>query len=87
MGDGNLHLNVSVPSPSPDVEAALVPWVYDAVAAAGGSVSAEHGIGLLKAPYLGLCKPPTAVALMQAVKAAFDPAGIMNPYKVLPSVP
>lgn len=49
-----------------------------------GSVSAEHGLGLMKASCIGYSKPPAAVAVMRAVKAALDPHGIMNPYKVLP---
>ena len=51
-----------------------------------GSVSAEHGLGLMKAGCIGYSKPPAAVAVMRAVKAALDPNGIMNPYKVLPPV-
>lgn len=49
-----------------------------------GSVSAEHGLGLMKAGCIGYSKPPAAVALMRAVKAALDPQGILNPGKVLP---
>ena len=85
LGDGNLHLNVSAPGGrSPALDAALEPWVYEAVSAAGGSLSAEHGVGLLKAPYLGLAQSPEAISLMRAVKAAWDPNGILNPYKVFP---
>jgi D-2-hydroxyglutarate dehydrogenase len=85
LGDGNLHLNVSAPGGrTAALDAALEPWVYEAVSAAGGSLSAEHGVGLLKAPYLGLAQPPVAIALMRAVKAAFDPHGILNPYKLFP---
>ena len=86
LGDGNLHLNVSAPSPAPPgLAAALEPWVYDRVAATRGSISAEHGLGLMKASLIGHSKQPAAVALMRAIKAAFDPVGIMNPYKVLPA--
>ena len=49
-----------------------------------GSVSAEHGLGLMKAACIGYSKPPAAVAAMRAVKAALDPRGILNPYKLLP---
>ena len=49
-----------------------------------GSVSAEHGLGLMKAACISYSKPPAAVAVMRAVKAALDPHGILNPYKVLP---
>jgi len=49
-----------------------------------GSVSAEHGLGLMKAGCIGYSKPPAAVAVLRAVQAALAPHGIMNPYKVLP---
>ena len=49
-----------------------------------GSISAEHGLGLMKAGCIGYSKPSAAVAVMRQVKAALDPRGIMNPYKVLP---
>jgi len=86
LGDGNLHLNVSHPGPmDARVLAALEPWVYEAVAAARGSVSAEHGIGLAKASLLPLSKPRPAIDLMAAIKVAFDPEWVLNPYKVLPA--
>lgn len=86
LGDGNLHLNISAPAPAPpSLAAALEPWVYDRVAEARGSISAEHGLGAMKAALIGHSKPPAAVALMRAIKVAFDPAGIMNPGKVLPA--
>jgi D-2-hydroxyglutarate dehydrogenase len=85
LGDGNLHLNVSAPGGDDDAVAALLElFVYEQTAAAGGSVSAEHGLGRAKAYAIGYSKPPAAVAAMRAVKAALDPAGILNPYKVLP---
>ena len=57
--------------------------VYDAVQQWGGSISAEHGIGLLKREELAARKSPVALGLMRAIKAALDPAGLMNPGKVL----
>ena len=83
MFDANMHLNVSSPEANEQLEALLEPWVYEWVSARKGSISAEHGIGLLKAHAIGYSKPPEALALMAKVKTAFDPKGILNPYKVL----
>lgn len=63
----------------------IEPFVYEWTAARGGSVSAEHGLGLMKAECIGYSKPPAAVALMAKLKALLDPQGILNPYKVLPA--
>jgi FAD/FMN-containing dehydrogenase len=57
--------------------------VYDAVCAAGGSISAEHGIGALKRDELAQRKPPVALQMMRAVKQALDPHGRLNPGRVL----
>ena len=57
--------------------------MYDFAHAAGGSVSAEHGVGASKAALLDRLCPPDDLAAMRAVKAALDPAGILNPGKVL----
>ncbi len=88
LGDGNLHYNVA---PGGDWnEAALLAHqdavftlVHDNVHAAGGSISAEHGVGQLKRDALVRYKDPTALALMHSLKQALDPQGIMNPGKVL----
>jgi FAD/FMN-containing dehydrogenase len=88
LGDGNLHYNVTAP-PSMTTDAFLDEWedvnriVHDLVNARGGSISAEHGIGQLKRDELRHYKDPVAIALMQRVKAALDPAGLMNPGKVI----
>ena len=76
VGDGNLHVNVV--GPAPDDEA-VDEAVLRVVAAHGGTVSAEHGIGVAKAAWLGLTRSPAEVAAMRAVKAALDPAGTLNP--------
>lgn len=84
IGDSNLHLVIHVPSAGahqPHDE--ICDLVYGAVRDAGGSISAEHGIGLLKKPYLGYSRTPAELALMATLKAAIDPANILNPGKVL----
>ncbi len=89
LGDGNLHYNVQ--GPSGDASMAFVERfeeeinaiVYDAVVARGGSISAEHGIGALKRDELAARKSPVALDMMRAIKAALDPAGVLNPGRVL----
>ena len=89
LGDGNLHYNVQPPEGGDTAaflsshEAAVNAMVYDAVSAHGGSISAEHGIGTLKRDALVQYKSPVAIALMRSIKAALDPAGIMNPGRLL----
>jgi FAD/FMN-containing dehydrogenase len=80
LADGNLHVNLLGVQLDRDVDGA----VYDLVAAFGGSISAEHGIGVAKRPWLHLTRSPTEITAMGAVKAAFDPAGILNPGVLLP---
>jgi FAD/FMN-containing dehydrogenase len=88
LGDGNLHYNLAGPEgAAPGAFMANATRanriVHDLVAAYGGSISAEHGIGQLKRDELVRYKSATELDLMRAVKAAFDPAGIFNPGKVL----
>ncbi len=88
LGDGNLHVNTLAP---PEMDgAALAAALAEAdaelfrlVVAHGGSISAEHGIGLLKVDHLGLQRDPAALGVMRAVKEALDPACLLNPGKVL----
>jgi D-2-hydroxyglutarate dehydrogenase len=65
----------------------LEPFVFERVAAYKGSVSAEHGIGQCKVPYLSFSKSEASISLMRSLKDVMDPRGILNPYKVLPSAP
>lgn len=87
LGDGNLHLSTDAQSlPGLDfqeAERAVETLVYDLVAQAGGSISAEHGIGLHKKPYLGASRSPAELAAMRAIKQALDPLHLLNPGKVL----
>lgn len=88
LGDGNLHYNVSQPVGA-DTADYLARWhdvnavVFAIVLRMGGSISAEHGIGVLKRDELPEVKDKTAIELMRAIKAMLDPHGIMNPGKVL----
>ncbi len=88
IGDGNLHVNIMKPDAlskdeffkrTHEVDADL----FGLVRAHHGSVSAEHGIGLLKREWLGHTRSPTEIALMKQLKLALDPLGILNPGKVL----
>lgn len=84
VGDGNIHLMVDMPGFTWAAgEDALQRLAYDLVRTHGGSISAEHGIGTLKRPYLSWSRSPVEIATMRAIKAALDPQGRMNPGKVL----
>jgi FAD/FMN-containing dehydrogenase len=88
LGDGNIHFNVTQPVGA-DKQAFLDQWramndvVHDVVASYGGSISAEHGIGVMKRDELVHVKDPVAIALMRQLKATLDPNGILNPGKVV----
>ncbi|KRP99704.1 hydroxyacid dehydrogenase [Bradyrhizobium yuanmingense] len=88
LGDGNLHYNVSQPIGA-DTADFLARWhdvnavVFEIVLRMGGSISAEHGIGVLKRDELPEVKDKTAIELMRSIKTMLDPLGIMNPGKVL----
>ncbi|XP_078696696.1 D-2-hydroxyglutarate dehydrogenase, mitochondrial-like [Branchiostoma floridae x Branchiostoma belcheri] len=84
LGESDIHLNVTCPQHSEDVFGALEPWVYDWVAKYKGSVSAEHGMGILKRDYLYHSNTGSAVLLMKQLKKLMDPKGILNPYKIFP---
>jgi len=83
VGDGNVHIGVSLREMDGSTVDALDHCVYALVQAMDGSISAEHGIGALKRPYLGCTRGDTEIALMHRIKAALDPLGILNPGKVL----
>ncbi|MCF1460305.1 FAD-binding oxidoreductase [Agrobacterium vitis] len=89
LGDGNIHYNISQPIGA-DKAQFIGRWreinkvVHDIVRAHGGSISAEHGVGQLKRQELAQTRPDIETVLMTRIKQAFDPAGIMNPGKVVP---
>lgn len=85
VGDGNVHLNIAAPKLSPHLEDMIEPYVYQYVIARGGSISAEHGLGVMKANFLPMAKDPVSLDLMRRIKNEIDPKGILNPYKVLPT--
>ena len=90
LGDGNIHFNVQGPAGEDGAEwlAArgdeVSAFVHDLVTAEGGSISAEHGIGQMKPLELARTLAPARLAMLQALKRTLDPAGIMNPGKLLP---
>lgn len=86
IGDGNLHLNISMSDKETvgQVKDRLEPWVYEFVSEHRGSVSAEHGLGVMKAAAIGYSKSDVAVGVMRKLKKVLDEHGICNPYKVLP---
>jgi glycolate dehydrogenase FAD-linked subunit len=87
-GDGNLHVNVMFDSKKPEEEAAAhqaVSDVFALVLSLGGTLSGEHGVGTAKLGYIGAEIDPVALELMRGLKKLFDPAGILNPRKAIPT--
>ena len=89
LGDGNVHFHVLAPKGADEKQwhagdgKAISREVYDLVTAWGGSISAEHGIGQLKMDELERLADPVSLAMMRAVKQALDPAGLLNPGKLV----
>ncbi|HEV7717239.1 MAG TPA: FAD-binding oxidoreductase [Steroidobacteraceae bacterium] len=82
VADGNLHLAISAPSEVEEIRDAVKRCVYEPLRAIGGSISAEHGIGLERKHYLEISRSPAEIAAMRAIKGALDPKRILNPGKV-----
>ncbi|WP_223787703.1 FAD-binding oxidoreductase [Marinicella meishanensis] len=88
IGDGNLHLNILKPVAMDTAEfkaqcEQVNQHVYGLIAEYDGSISAEHGVGLIKKPFLGYSKSAAEIELMQQVKRVFDPNGVLNRGKVV----
>lgn len=83
VGDGNLHLNVAVRRYDSKVESLLEPFVYEWIQGVQGSISAEHGLGFAKKPFIQYSKSPEELLLMRHIKQHYDPNGILNPYKYI----
>ena len=87
IGDGNVHLNILKPNDlSKDQFLArcqqVNQWIFEVVERYQGSVSAEHGVGLVKKQYLGYSRSEEEITLMRQVKQLFDPNNVMNPGKI-----
>jgi len=83
VGDGNLHFFVSPQQDqSPDLHHQVSQLVYQPLQAFGGSISAEHGVGIEKKPYLALSRNDAEVRLMKTIKNALDPQNLLNPGKI-----
>ena len=89
IGDGNLHLNILRPESMSleeffHVGHTMSPKIFELVQARRGSISAEHGVGLLKRDFLGYSRGDDEISLMRGLKHLFDPDQILNPDKLLP---
>jgi FAD/FMN-containing dehydrogenase len=84
LGDGNLHVNFWAPGLRAEDADRAAAIVYSPLQAVGGSISAEHGIGLEKREHLALVRTPAEIAAMRLLKRTLDPHGILNPGKVFP---
>ena len=87
-GDGNLHPNILFDKRDPEqwkaVEA-MVAEVFGAALAVGGTLSGEHGVGVLKRPYLEKALGPVSMAVQRGIKQALDPENVFNPGKIFTS--
>jgi len=88
---GNLHIDIVAEDFKPHIEAIIEPFIYEWVSSVrcvgyldlfSGSISAEHGLGFMKADMIGYSKSSTAIRYMKQIKHVFDPKGLMNPYKL-----
>ena len=85
IADGNIHLIVDKQNQDAELTEAINKIVYQPLTEIGGSVSAEHGIGLHKKAYLNLCRSEQEIAIMKALKEQLDPKGILSRGKIFDS--
>lgn len=88
IGDGNVHLNILKPEDMDKTDffrqcEKVNKWVFEIVERHRGSISAEHGVGMIKKPYLGYTRSEAEIGYLRAIKQVFDPNGVMNPGKLL----
>jgi len=83
VADGNVHLIIGKTNDSQELTNKVNDIIYSPLSELGGSVSAEHGIGTHKKPYLKLCRTQEEIKLMKNLKMAMDPKGILNPGRVI----
>jgi FAD/FMN-containing dehydrogenase len=86
LADGNVHFVFAPGTGDAETRRAVEEIVYAPLAAVGGAISAEHGIGLEKKPWLPVSRTPEEIALMRLLKSALDPLGILNPGKVVDAI-
>jgi glycolate oxidase len=88
LGDGNIHADVSIDK-SKDISASEIDRmrreIYEVTISLGGTITAEHGVGLSKIPYLSIALDKKQIEIMQKIKAVFDPKNILNPGKIFPN--
>jgi glycolate oxidase len=87
-GDGNLHPNILFDKRQPEQwqkAEQMVAEIFDAALSAGGTLSGEHGVGMLKRPYLERALGPVSIEIQRRIKQALDPRNILNPGKIFPS--
>jgi FAD/FMN-containing dehydrogenase len=93
LGDGNVHFHVRAPAGADparwmaDAAPGIIAFVHDLVVAAGGSISAEHGIGQMKRDELARLGPPSRLAALRAIKRGLDPMNLFNPGKLVTLAP
>jgi glycolate oxidase len=83
-GDGNLHVNILAEEENLTIAKNAVEKIFKGVLELGGTISAEHGVGITKSPYIQMEVQAPALSAMKRIKEALDPKGILNPGKIFP---